>query len=456
MSEHLVGREAGPSLGRVTDTVELGEWRMHQDAMATRLEQIADIERRIAALQAEQVALTASFIDERLRFDEMHGFVSDAAQYRGMVAEVAIAKQVSASTAAGFMDDAWTLARHNPATLAALRTGRIALSAARAIARETAVLDDAGRRALADRVIAEEAPDLLPGKVRAMAEQRVTEIDPDAAGRRSLRERADKHLELQPAGSGMAWLSAYLPAEQAGSAFASVRDHARRLRAGGDPRSTSHLMCDTLVERLTGTTTDALPAQVNVVMTDATLLGLSDEPAQLVGVGSVPGAAARELATNGKAWLRRFLTDPVDGSLTHGDTRRRRIDGSLRALVTARDQHCRGIQCAAPITDLDHLREYAKGGPTTLDNAQGLSKGCHTAREDPRMRVDRNRHTGVVTWTTPSGLVYHSLPPPPHASGLTRTQRNLRKLLLHPPPSRLEQHLTRQLVSHLRTQRCRR
>ncbi len=429
---------------------------LHQQAMQVRLARIAKVERKIAALQAEQVELTASFLDDRVRFDEEHGVLSGPAQHRGIVAEVAIAKRVSVTTATGFIDDAWMLARRNPATLAALQTGRIGLSAARAIARETMVLDDPDTRAMADQVIAEEAPDLLPGKVRAMAEQRVAEVDPDAAAMRALRERADKHVLLAPAGSGMAWLSAYLPAEQAEAAYSSVHDHAKRLRAAGDPRNTSHLLCDTLVERLSGTSTDAIASQVNVVMTDATLLGLSDDPASLVGHGPLPAPLARALAGNGHAWLRRFLTDPVDGSLTHGDIHRRRFDGALRDLIIARDQHCRGIQCGSRIRDIDHITPHAEGGVTTLHHGQGLSKNCHTTRDDPRMQVHRHPDTGVVTWTTPTGSTWRSLPPPSQAPGTLRPwQRRFRHRLIHPVPSRMENVFLEYAVTQLkRPRRC--
>ncbi len=121
----MVRRETHPWLGRVTDTVELAEWRAHQDAMATRLVEIADVERQIAALQADQLELTASFLTDRLTFDQSHGFASDQAQYRGMVAEVAIARGVSVVTAGSFLNDAWPLTTRHPHTMAALRAGRI-------------------------------------------------------------------------------------------------------------------------------------------------------------------------------------------------------------------------------------------------------------------------------------------------------------------------------------------
>ncbi|MGA9346835.1 MAG: DUF222 domain-containing protein [Nocardioidaceae bacterium] len=459
MSESVVSREAGSSLGRVTDTVELAQWRGHQEAMSARLEQIAEVERQIATLQADQLQLTASFLTDRLAFDQAHGFASDQAQYRGMVAEVAIAKRVSVITAGSFLNDAWSLTTRHPHTMAALRAGRISLPAARAVTHETCVLDDNALLALADQVIAADAQDVLPGKVRALAETRVAQIDPDAAIRRRVREHADQHLQLHPAGSGMAWLNAYLPAEHAVAAYNAVHEHARSRYAAGDRNdatsTVSQLMCDTLVQRLTGTTTDAIPAHVNVIMTDTTLLGLGNDPAHLIGAGPLDAATARTLATSSTAWLRRFLTDPVDGSLTHGDSRRRRFDGTLRDLIIARDQHCRGIQCASPIRDIDHINPHACGGPTTQANGQGVSGNCHTTREDPRMHVHQDPTTTVITWTTPSGLTYNTLPPPAHTPGLTRRQRNLRKQLLHPPPSTLEQHLTRELITHLRTTRRR-
>jgi hypothetical protein len=420
--------------------------------MQAKLARIGKIERKIAAMQAEQVALTAAFVDERIAFDEAHGFLADQAQYRGMLAEVAIARRVSVTTAASFMDEAWQLAHDHPATMAALQTGRIGLSAARSIVKETAVLNDPAAKALADQVIAEEAPDVLPGKVRALAERRVAEIDPDAVNRRSERERKDRHVGLAMAGSGMAWLSSYLPAEQAKAAYDSVHEHARSVYAAGDDgRTVSQIMADTLVERLTGSATDALPVDINVVMTDRTLLGLSDQPAHLVGGGPLPSPTARLLAGSTNAWLRRFLTDPVVGSISHGDSRRRRFDGSLRDLQVVRDQHCRGIQCGSRIVDIDHIHDHAKGGETTPSNGQGLSKACHISRDDPRMHVERDEITGVVTWTTPTGFTWRSLPPPSLAPGsLSAKQRRWRSWLLHPPESRLEQQTIHVTVEHLK------
>ena len=167
--------------------------------------------------------------------------------------------------------------------------------------------------------------------------------------------------------------------------------------------------------------------------------------------GPIPAPVARLITTTGNTWVKRLYTDPLDGSLTGADTRRRRFDGALRDFITIRDQHCRGINCVSPIRDIDHPIQYAAGGPTTAENSQGLSKNCHTAREHPRMKVAPDPDTGAITWTTPTNRTFRSLPPPALGAGATTAdQRRHRNWILHPPRSHVEQRFIRRLVKHKR------
>jgi Domain of unknown function (DUF222) len=422
------------------------------DAALARLEQIRMTETEIRRLQARQIREIAGFIAERESIDRDLGVSSAPGQYRSMVAEVALSTGVSVITAQGLMSDAFSLVLSHPAVLGAVESGRLRLSAARAVVAETSHLEDESLLRMADQIIAEEAVDVLPGKVRQLAERRVIEIDPDAAARRSVRERADRHVRLVAAGSDMAYLDAYLPVEQAASCWRSLHDHAAARRASGDDRTISRLICDTLVERVTGATSaDQLKTDICLVMSDTTLLRLDDKPAQLVGVGPVTAPVARDLATKGRAWLRRLFTDPVDASVTAIDSRRRLVDGSLRRAVLIADQHCRGIQCASPIRDIDHVYEHSRGGNTSFHNSQGLSKACHNTREHPFMKVTLDPDSRKTTWTTPTGLTHTSLPPPALGHGsLTRLQIQLRHWQTHPPESVIEQQLNRVLTSHAR------
>ena len=63
--------------------------------------------------------------------------------------------------------------------------------------------------------------------------------------------------------------------------------------------------------------------------------------------------------------------------------------------------------------DLDHRAAWASGGATSADNLQPLGPGDHTVKPLPGWRVTRDPDdpSGTV-WTTPSGLVATTTPPP--------------------------------------------
>lgn len=434
----------------------MNEFAAREEACGATLDRVSDLQKRICALQAEQLRQLAMFVDERNGLDEDLGVPMCPAQYRCLVAEVAIACNLSNLTAQSLLSDAYALVNWHPFTVTALHSGAINLPAARAVARETRLLDDPAQQALADQVIAEELPDVSPGKIRGLVERRVIEIDPDAAARKATTERADKHVVCIPADPGTAFLNAYLPAEQAVACWHALDDHARALHAAGDARSISHLMCDTLVERVTGIATPAdIKVHLNLVMSDTSLLGVDDQSAELVPCGPIPAPVARLIAATSNTWVKRLYTDPVDATLVAADPSRRRFDGALRDFISGRDGHCRGIKCSSPIRDIDHIQPHRSGGPATADNGQGLSKNCHTSRDHPGMRLTRDAETGVVTWTTPSGRRYHSLPPPALGHGASSaTQRRYRRWMLHPLPSTIEQQFMRMLLRHKRRPRA--
>lgn len=85
-----------------------------------------------------------------------------------------------------------------------------------------------------------------------------------------------------------------------------------------------------------------------------------------------------------KAWVRRLYLDPVTGSLSARDPRKRLFTGAARAFLIARDRTCRNPWCGAPIRDADHIVPDRDGGPTAVDNGQGLCKRCNLAREHAR------------------------------------------------------------------------
>ncbi len=404
-----------------------------ESSVRSALGRMGEIEGEVRRLQAEQVRCAVRFVWDQQEVDRRCGLSFSTEQDRVLVSEVAAARGTSTVSASSWLSDAFRLGDELPATLAALERGEVSWWAARSIAREVGFVDDLALRALADEVIAEEAPGLLPGQVKELARMRVVGIDPESAERRATVARADRYVSAVAGESGAGFLTAALPAEQVAACWSALNGHATAVYAGGDPagRSVSAIMCDTLVERLTGVATgDPVHTRVELVMDASTLLGLAERPARLVGLGPVPPRVARFIAASGDAWVRRLFCDPVDCSVLVQDSRARRFTGPLKRLILGRDQTCRGPGCGSRIKDIDHLVEHANGGRTSRRNGQGLSKGCHLMRDHPGVGVAADPASNAITWTLPSGASVTTLPPPALGHGsLDRDQLRRRAQL---------------------------
>jgi hypothetical protein len=101
----------------------------------------------------------------------------------------------------------------------------------------------------------------------------------------------------------------------------------------------------------------------------------------------------------------------------------------LRALVHLRDLSCRGVGCTrhARSCDLDHRRDWAKGGQTAIWNLDAESPRCHHSKDGGWVPT-RDESTGVMTWTSALGNVYERRPawdPPPPIRDDARISREI-------------------------------
>ncbi len=316
-----------------------------------------------------------------------------------------------------------------PHTMAALDAGQISEWRATLIARETACLSTE-HRGLVDAELAAHPGGLgtLGDRAIAAEARRIGyRLDPHAVTRRVSKAAADRRVSLRPAPDAMTWLGALLPTREGVAAYTALTRAADTARAGGDERGRGQVMADTLVERLTGqATADAVPVEIQLVMTDQTLINGDNEPAQLDGVGPIPAPLVRRwLRDDGTgradgtgqggqatAWIRRLYASPTTGQLVAMDSRRRCFDGQLRRFVIAADQTCRTPWCDAPIRHIDHPVRAADGGQTSADNSAGLCEACNYTKEAPGWTTTRlpNR---VLEISTPTGHRFPSRPPPP-------------------------------------------
>ena len=257
--------------------------------------------------------------------------------------------------------------------------------------------------------------------VIAAARAAATRRDPRSVTQRASHAASERSVSLRPAPDCMTYLTALLPAHQGVAVHAALTRQADALKSAGDPRSRDQIKADTLVERTTGTPGGITGIEINLVMTDRTLLQGDSEPARIPGYGIVPAAWARTLVTGRQAeadeelktWLRRLYTAPGTGDLVAMDSRRRLFPAPLRRFIQIRDDTCRTPYCDAPIRHHDHIIPWHDDGPTTLANGAGLCEACNHTKELPGWKAQPRpgpRHT--IELTTPTGHTYHSTAPP--------------------------------------------
>ncbi len=394
-------------LTRQLNTLDFAGQQRSIDA-AERIDQLRALEELKASAAAAQARVTAAFAAEeqkqaRRRAEAAAGVSAEAEGFEAwqarrerersrpsVGAQVGLARRLSPHQGARQVGIATALVQDLPQTLAALEVGVISEWRASIIVRESSSLTRPDRRLL-DAELATDPDRLaswgdkeLTGRVRAIAYR----LDAQAAVERAARAVQERRVSLRPAPDAMSQLGALLPVAGGVAVITSLQEAATTARAQGDPRNRGQVMADTLIERVTGqAAAAAVPVEVQVVLSDTTLLGQDDAPARIPGYGPVPAGIARELMSSAddeaKVWLRRLYTHPQSGALTQVESTRRVFPRGMRRFITTRDQTCRTPWCDAAIRHLDHIRDHAHGGSTSLSNGQGLCEGCNYLKQTP-------------------------------------------------------------------------
>ena len=427
----------------------LAEWRESMsDAIgddsgleaAELVDSIRKLEELVCAATAAQAKLSAE-LDARQRADHSAAAIPASRQGRGVAAQVALARRESHHRGQRHLGLARIVSEELPHTWAAWRHGRITEWTATLIARETACLSREDR-ATVDALVAGDADRLEAMGLREVVstcQKESARLDAASVVARRRRAERDRHVTLRPAPDAMTWLTALLPVADGVAVHAALVRAAETARATGDERTKGQVMADSLVSAVVTSAQardraatqwspappeEQAPAPVglglglNLVMSDRSLFGVSEEPAHLDGYGPIPAELARELVTkacsaNEKLWLRRLYTHPATGELLAMDARCRLFPAGLARFIRLRDQICRTPWCDAPIRDTDHADDHEAGGATSGQNGQGLCEACNHAKQAPgwRARPSPARGTHQIDTTTPTGHTYRSRAP---------------------------------------------
>jgi hypothetical protein len=178
-----------------------------------------------------------------------------------------------------------------------------------------------------------------------------------------------------------------------------------------------------------GSSAAALPARINITVTEAQLRHLAAQPRP----GAPPGGwhlaptapvTPSTLTSDGRGSWALALTLPGGRDLTvrfdvvptldcdhRHQTTAYQPTARLRRLVQVRDHECTFPTCSRPAreSDFEHAVPFDQGGPTDACNAGARSRRCHQVKQLPGWTVTQPK-PGWHAWTTPTGRTYVQAP----------------------------------------------
>ncbi|HOA87045.1 MAG: DUF222 domain-containing protein [Microbacteriaceae bacterium] len=361
--------------------------------------------------------------------------------YREVAAEIGGALRISDRSAQRLMGESTTLVQDFPATFAAFRAGRISRTHVHAITDCGSQLPDAAARASYEASVVPYAEQEVPARVRPFARVTAERVHPTPFAERHEAAARCRGVRVIDVEDGMSELIATLPstlahgaldrvqqlAQSVRDAEAAVTTQGGRSRSGApitsDGRSIDELRADIVADLLlTGApeghaavadgaepgALGAIRAHVQVTVPVLSLMGHTNAPATLAGVGPLDAATARALAGASSGWDR-ILTDPISGTVLAVDRYTPTVQ--LKRTLQVRDQHCRFPGCRQPVhrSDIDHTIDYALGGHTREGNLAHLCRRHHTLKHASAWRVV-HKPDGILEWTSPTGRVYPDIP----------------------------------------------
>ncbi|GAB5080711.1 HNH endonuclease signature motif containing protein [Arthrobacter sp. AD-310] len=330
-----------------------------------------------------------------------------------------------------------------PAVMDALSAGALSWQQARIFADETEALDHPAAAALVEHFLDPGAPNpargcpaagLVPARLRARLRGWRERHHPESIEKRHRKGFTDRRIEYTPDRDGMAWISAYLPADQALAINNDLTATARTLQGPNEPRTLAQLKTDVFAARLLTNRTATAPdpggtdpdnitdpgtnqdlgrvptprAEVLVTVPFFALLGLTDEPAELDGYGPIPASIARQLLAGGAESFRRVLLDPRDGTPLEIGRTSYRLAKAMKKALQLRDSKCVFPGCSnnSLDNDTDHLTAWQHGGTTGISNLAQLCPKHHRLKHNSRWEPTAATKDEPPGWTSPTGRHY--------------------------------------------------
>jgi hypothetical protein len=279
-----------------------------------------------------------------------------------------------------------------------------------------------------DTELAAKARELTPSAFGQKARRLADRLRAEPPELRHARAMVDRRIVVEPAPDGMAWIHAYVAAQDAvlikrrldltakNTAKKQAQAAARSAGKAGRRQTRDQIRADLFVRWLTGA--DSPTAAKVRVLLFVPLLGLlaktNTQSAVLEGYGPIDPVSVAQLFSDAPSF-RRVGTDPFSGEILNFDRRRYRPTRAQREYLAMKYGTCGTPGCdrLAVTSDLDHLKEWAKDhGLTNEDNLVPLCAPDHRLKTLTKIRYKREPD-GAIVVTTPTGTSRRKVPPKP-------------------------------------------
>jgi len=401
--------------------VEADPLRELADSCLDGLGVVARIEAVTAATKVQLLATHADAADA-LEAPAESAYESSAREM-SLVAEVACALTIGERAATALLGDAHALTTTLPAALDALQAGMISWQHARIIVDETSGLNAAAAAALEAHFLDLEAPnaargafagELVPARFRRKVRAWRERHHPESLETRHMKSVEDRRMEYSPDRDGMAWVSLYMAADKACAIWNKSSALARGLQGPEEPRTLTQLKVDEAARLLLGEAGQpagagpSIKADVLVTVPVFSLLGATDEPAELDNYGPIPASMARTLVAEGAGSFYRVLVDPRDGAPLELGRTNYRLTESLKRWLRMRDGKCTFPGCSNPSQDneADHLKAWEHGGSTGISNLGQLCPKHHRLKHRTGWSPGPAARNEPPGWISPTGRRY--------------------------------------------------
>lgn len=387
-------------------------------------------------LMAQKLAAIAALLSHRIEdeYEAESGGYATISGFQRTAAEVAAAMNLSPRAASFLVSHAESLKIRLPKIGALLAEGRTDWRTVELIiSRTELVSQDVANRldeSLAARIVNWHC--WSRRRIINTVDAAVRTADPDGARERRLAaDERDRHITVTPLPNGMASVRGTVTATSA-AAFDKRLAGIATTPCAEDPRTINQRRADALdvlgegralacrcqrpdcpAARLSAEKPTGPRVVINVIASEATVYGRSQQPGYLSGYGVIDADQVRQLA---EAASQRLLDPTFDeaAALCYQPS------ASMERWIRCRDLTCRFPGCDQPaeFCDIDHTIAFnhndpASGGLTVPRNLKCLCRQHHRLKTfygGPGGWQDEQLADGTIVWTSPTGKVYRTTP----------------------------------------------